>query len=200
MERQGGGSVVNVASIAGLRYIGKAQVGYSAAKAALMQLTANPPPLCTRSGRAAQLRGAGPDVHPAGQTPGRQVRQGRFRRLRRAPAPQVPMGHMGDAWDVANAALFLASDESKYITAQQLVVDGGITVATGNPPHGTHPLPRSAQPRHRAPGRADRARTRQGAQSLRHAAAQPAGRRGLASPSSRRSGKSASCPAATANW
>ena len=42
----------------------------------------------------------------------------------------VPMGHMGDAWDVAHAVLFLAADESRYITAQQIVVDGGITTAT----------------------------------------------------------------------
>ena len=40
---------------------------------------------------------------------------------------QVPMGKMGDAWDVAYAALFLASDESKYITGASLVVDGGLT-------------------------------------------------------------------------
>ena len=38
-----------------------------------------------------------------------------------------PMGKMGDAWDVAYAALFLASDEAKYITGAQLVVDGGLT-------------------------------------------------------------------------
>ena len=41
---------------------------------------------------------------------------------------QVPMGHMGDAWDVAHAALFLASDESRYVTGIELVVDGGITL------------------------------------------------------------------------
>ena len=41
----------------------------------------------------------------------------------------VPMGRMGDAWDVANAVLFLASDEARYITATQLVVDGGMTAA-----------------------------------------------------------------------
>ena len=40
------------------------------------------------------------------------------------------MGRMGDAWDVANTVLFLASDESKYITAQQIVVDGGLTATT----------------------------------------------------------------------
>jgi NAD(P)-dependent dehydrogenase (short-subunit alcohol dehydrogenase family) len=41
----------------------------------------------------------------------------------------VPMGRMGDAWDVANAVLFLASDEARYITAAEIVVDGGMTAA-----------------------------------------------------------------------
>jgi NAD(P)-dependent dehydrogenase (short-subunit alcohol dehydrogenase family) len=42
----------------------------------------------------------------------------------------VPMGRMGEAWDVANAALFLASDEAAYITGTELIVDGGLTAAT----------------------------------------------------------------------
>jgi NAD(P)-dependent dehydrogenase (short-subunit alcohol dehydrogenase family) len=41
---------------------------------------------------------------------------------------QCPMGHMGDAWDVAYACLYLASDESKYVTGLELVVDGGISL------------------------------------------------------------------------
>lgn len=41
----------------------------------------------------------------------------------------VPIGRMGDAWDVANAVVFLASDEARYITATQLIVDGGLTAA-----------------------------------------------------------------------
>ena len=42
-----------------------------------------------------------------------------------------PTGEMGDAWDVAYASLFLASDESRYITGQKLVVDGGISSQIG---------------------------------------------------------------------
>ena len=41
----------------------------------------------------------------------------------------VPMGRMGDAWDVAHAVLFLASDEARYITGTEIIVDGGITAA-----------------------------------------------------------------------
>jgi NAD(P)-dependent dehydrogenase (short-subunit alcohol dehydrogenase family) len=41
---------------------------------------------------------------------------------------QCPMGHMGDAWGVAYARLYLASDESKYVTGLELVVDGGISL------------------------------------------------------------------------
>lgn len=46
----------------------------------------------------------------------------------------VPMGRMGTAWDVANAILFLASDEAGFITATQLIVDGGMTASRLSPP------------------------------------------------------------------
>jgi len=46
----------------------------------------------------------------------------------RVRAKQVPMGFGGNAWDVANAAVFLASEEARYITGIELVVDGGITL------------------------------------------------------------------------
>ena len=45
----------------------------------------------------------------------------------RARDAACPMGHMGTAWDIANAALFLASDEAAYITGHSLPVDGGLT-------------------------------------------------------------------------
>ena len=41
---------------------------------------------------------------------------------------QCPMGHMGDAWDVAYACLYLASEESKYVTGLELIIDGGISL------------------------------------------------------------------------
>ena len=46
----------------------------------------------------------------------------------RRPDEQCPMGRMGDAWGVAYEALFLASDEAKYVTGTELVVDAGLTV------------------------------------------------------------------------
>jgi NAD(P)-dependent dehydrogenase (short-subunit alcohol dehydrogenase family) len=47
-------------------------------------------------------------------------------KMRQARAERVPMKHMGDAWDIAYASLFLVSDEAKYITGQVLAVDGGL--------------------------------------------------------------------------
>ena len=41
---------------------------------------------------------------------------------------QIPMGRMGDAWDVAHAALFLVSNDAKYVTGTEIVVDGGLVV------------------------------------------------------------------------
>lgn len=130
MERQGGGSIVNVSSIAGLRYVGKPQVAYAASKAALMQMTATTAVLY--AARGVRLNSVVPGLvfTPLVKRLADKYAKGDFEGFVAHRHNQVPMGRMGDAWDVANAALFLASDESKYITAQQLVVDGGITAAT----------------------------------------------------------------------
>jgi NAD(P)-dependent dehydrogenase (short-subunit alcohol dehydrogenase family) len=53
--------------------------------------------------------------------------QGDVEKMIKMRDAQVPMKKMGDAWDTAYAALFLASDEARYITGAQLVVDGGVT-------------------------------------------------------------------------
>lgn len=130
MERQGGGSVVNVSSIAGLRYVGKPQVAYAAAKAALMQMTATTAVLYAARGIRLNSVVPGLIFTPLVTRLADKYAKGDFEGFVAHRHNQVPMGRMGDAWDVANAVLFLASDESKYITAQQLVVDGGITAAT----------------------------------------------------------------------
>ena len=57
-----------------------------------------------------------------------QYGQGDIDEMWKARDAQCPMGHMGDAWDVAYACLYLASDEAKYVTGLELVVDGGISL------------------------------------------------------------------------
>ena len=130
MQRQGSGSVINVSSIAGLRYVGKPQVAYAAAKAALMQMTATTAVLYAPQGIRLNSVVPGLVFTPLVSRLADKYAEGDFEGFVAHRHQQVPMGRMGDAWDVANATLFLADDESKYITAQQLVVDGGITAAT----------------------------------------------------------------------
>lgn len=130
MERQGAGAVVNVSSIAGLRYVGKPQVAYAAAKAALMQMTRTTAVVYAARGIRLNCVVPGLVFTPLVRRLADKYAQGDFDGFVRHRHEQVPMGRMGDAWDVAHAALFLASDESRYITAQEIVVDGGITAAT----------------------------------------------------------------------
>jgi NAD(P)-dependent dehydrogenase (short-subunit alcohol dehydrogenase family) len=130
MQGQGGGAIVSVASVAGLRYIGKPQVAYATAKAGLLQFTRTTAVIhapqnirlnCVVPGlmHTPLIEGLAAKYW-GGDTEG-------FIAHRNA---QVPMGRMGDAWDVAHAVLFLAADESRYITGAELVVDGGLVAAT----------------------------------------------------------------------
>ncbi|HEY0522347.1 MAG TPA: SDR family NAD(P)-dependent oxidoreductase [Stellaceae bacterium] len=131
MERQGGGgAIVNVSSVAGLRYIGKPQVGYSAAKAALIQFTRVTAVLYAAKGIRLNCVVPGLMDTPLVQRLAEKYAGGDLEGFRAHRDGQVPMGRMGDGWDVAHAALFLASDEAKYVTATEIVVDGGLTAAT----------------------------------------------------------------------
>ena len=135
METQeSGGCVLNVGSIAGLRYIGKPQVAYAATKAAIVQFTKVTAVIyAQRTGGKVRLNTVIPglmatplvsvlaDKYYGGDQEG-------FRKVRDA---QVPTGRMGTAWDVAHAGLYLCSDEASYVTGQELIVDGGITDSTG---------------------------------------------------------------------
>ena len=136
MEAHGGGAIVNISSIAGLTHIGVPSTSYSAAKGALNELTKN-----------IAIQYAARNIRANCIAPGLMktpfiLREkdgvpNHIRKGYRTPeeyhadrAASVPMRRMGDAWDVAKAALFLASDDAAYITGQCLVVDGGLTATS----------------------------------------------------------------------
>lgn len=130
MIAQGGGSIINISSIASIRHVGVSYVSYGASKAAMNQMT-----------RTSAVEFASYHVRVNAILPGlmktpmvehsaglaASYARGDVAEMWRKRDAQVPMGHMGDAFDVANAALFLASDESRYVTGVTLVVDGGLT-------------------------------------------------------------------------
>jgi NAD(P)-dependent dehydrogenase (short-subunit alcohol dehydrogenase family) len=131
MQKQGGGSIINISSIASIRHLGISYVSYGTSKAAMNMMTKTTAVQFARDHVRVNAILPGlmktPMVaHSAGLAA--SYASGDVEAMWRARDAQVPMGHMGDAWDVANAALFLASDESKYVTGIELVVDGGITV------------------------------------------------------------------------
>jgi NAD(P)-dependent dehydrogenase (short-subunit alcohol dehydrogenase family) len=134
MVKQGGGSIINISSIASIRHLGISYVTYATTKAAMNQMTRTTAvkyaPQHIRVNAILPGLMKTPMVeHSAGLAA--SYAAGDVEAMWRARDAQVPMGHMGDAWDVANAALFLASDESKYVTGLELVVDGGITLKVG---------------------------------------------------------------------
>jgi NAD(P)-dependent dehydrogenase (short-subunit alcohol dehydrogenase family) len=130
MVDQGGGSIINVSSIASIRHVGISYVSYGASKAAMNQMTRTTAvefaPKHVRVNAILPGLMKTPMVeHSAGLA--QSYAKGDVEAMWRARDAQVPMGHMGEAWDVANAALFLASDEARYVTGIELVVDGGLT-------------------------------------------------------------------------
>ena len=131
-QQKSGGAVVNVASISGLRYIGKPQVAYSTTKAAIMQFTKTTAVIYAN--KKVRLNTVVPGLIYTPYTQDlvkRYAPKGEEAAYMEKRNGQVPMGRMDTAWDVANAALFLASVEAPYITGQKIVVDGGITSSTG---------------------------------------------------------------------
>jgi NAD(P)-dependent dehydrogenase (short-subunit alcohol dehydrogenase family) len=128
MERQGAGAIVNISSVAALRMsTNRVHVAYSATKAAIIALSKSVAMAYVKKGIRCNSVVPGlmhtPLVeHRLAKT----IAGGDVEALIAQRHAQVPMGHMGDAWDVAHAVLFLASDEAKYITAQEIVVDGGL--------------------------------------------------------------------------
>lgn len=137
MEKQSsGGVVLNVASVAGLRYIGKPQVAYAATKAAIIQFTKTTAVIyAQRTGGKVRLNTVVPGlIHsPLVTVLADKYAGGDQEGYRKTRDKQSPTGKMGTVWDVAHAALYLCSDEASYVTGQELVVDGAITNSTGQP-------------------------------------------------------------------
>jgi NAD(P)-dependent dehydrogenase (short-subunit alcohol dehydrogenase family) len=110
MERQKAGAIVNIASTSGLRWTGAAQVAYAASGIRVNTVVPG------------QLHTPMVETRLAGQRAGGDVEA-----LLRQRVGRIPLGFMGDGRDTANAALFLASDEARFITGTEIIVDGGMT-------------------------------------------------------------------------
>jgi NAD(P)-dependent dehydrogenase (short-subunit alcohol dehydrogenase family) len=133
MEKQGGGgSIVNIASASGIRWTGSAQVAYAATKAGVIQLS-----------RVVAIQYAGKNIRVNSVVPGQlhtpmveyrlagQRTGGDVGKILEQRQSRIPLPFMGDGRDTANAALFLASDEARFVTGTEIVVDGGMTVRCG---------------------------------------------------------------------
>ena len=120
-----GGSIVNISSISGI-IAGHNMAAYNSAKAAVRHLSKSVALHCAKRGYGIRSN----SVHPVFiATP---ILDGLVDRLGRDEAyaklgRQVPLGHIGEPDDIAYAVLYLASDESKFVTGAELKVDGGIS-------------------------------------------------------------------------
>ena len=120
MQKAGGGAIVNISSISGI--VGQEYVhpGYNASKGAVRIVTKAAAVQHAKEGIRVN------SVHP-GMMPPMLGSENRDPAQRQASLANVPMGRPGEVDEVANAVLFLASDEASYITGAELVVDGGFT-------------------------------------------------------------------------
>jgi NAD(P)-dependent dehydrogenase (short-subunit alcohol dehydrogenase family) len=127
MESGSGGSIVNISSTSGIRFTGAAQVGYAASKAGVIQF-----------GKVVAVEYAKKGIRINSVIPGQvhtplvdakitKQQGGDLAVLLRRRQARIPMGFMGDGRDIANAALYLASDEARFVTGTEIVVDGGMT-------------------------------------------------------------------------
>jgi len=127
MLESGGGSIVNVASF--VAHLGAAtpQIAYTASKGAVLSMTREIAVIYARQGIRANALCPGPVLTPLLA----KFLSDDAKRQRRLV--HVPMGRFGEPIEIANGALFLASDESSFMTGQSLLIDGGITAAYTTP-------------------------------------------------------------------
>lgn len=127
MEASGGGSIVNAASFVALMGAATAQIAYTASKGGVLSMTREIAVEYARRGIRANAICPGPIETPLLA----ELLADPARRQRRLV--HIPMGRFGRAEEIAQAALFLASDESSFMTGSALVVDGGLTAAYVTP-------------------------------------------------------------------
>lgn len=124
MARSGGGSIINMSSTAS--HLGYPPFfAYSAAKGAVRSLTKSVAIHCQQKGYKIRCN----SVHPGSiETPMIQGAMGRPGEEQEIPEGVLPAGAIGHPRDVANLILYLASDESRFVTGAELVIDNGLTV------------------------------------------------------------------------
>jgi NAD(P)-dependent dehydrogenase (short-subunit alcohol dehydrogenase family) len=140
MERQfeqggRGGAIVNLSSIGCLSHQvgGRVHVAYAASKAGVIAFSRSLAIAYVKKGIRVNTVVPGLMHTPLVENRlAKQLGAGDAQALVARRHASVPMGFMGDAWDVANAVAFLASEAARYITATQIVVDGGMTAARPN--------------------------------------------------------------------
>jgi NAD(P)-dependent dehydrogenase (short-subunit alcohol dehydrogenase family) len=123
----GGGSIVNVASFVAHMGAATPQIAYTASKGAVLAMTREIAVTYARQGIRANALCPGPIMTPLLA----KFLSDDARRQRRLV--HIPMGRFGEPVEIANGALFLASDESAWMTGQSLIIDGGITAAYTTP-------------------------------------------------------------------
>lgn len=127
MERQGAGAIINVSSLASLRCSPVPMLVYNTTKAGVNALTRSIAMQYAAKGVRANAILPGL-IHTPMAVDAVVQRYGVDRdKLVRGRNQAVPMQRMGEAWDVAWAAVYLASDEARYVTGVLLPVDGGLT-------------------------------------------------------------------------
>jgi NAD(P)-dependent dehydrogenase (short-subunit alcohol dehydrogenase family) len=124
----GGGSVINTASFVAVMGSATSQVSYTASKGAVLALSRELGVQFARQGVRVNALCPGPVNTPLLQELFARDEEGRGRRL-----AHIPMGRLAEAREIAQGALFLASDESSYVNATTFLVDGGISHAYVTP-------------------------------------------------------------------
>ncbi len=132
MERQGGGAIVNLSSIAGVRVLpDRPHVAYTTTKLGILGFSRSIAVTYAKQQIRCNTVIPGLMHTPLVETRlAKTIAGGDVAALIASRNAQVPTGKMGDAWDVAQAVLFLVSDEARYVTAAEIAVDGGLSAAS----------------------------------------------------------------------